>query len=127
MPTDNEPKRFVLIVEDDEDIASGIRVVLESSGYETATVYNGEDAKSFLWERKPDVMTLDINMPEVTGLELLDYFSGSGYLEGVKVLLISGEPADELIQGVVAGAGWVLEKPIDFFEVLKVVDELVAT
>ena len=126
MPNGENKKPLVLIVDDDEDICSGIRVVLENSGYETFVVANAEEAKIFLMDRKPDVMTLDINMPEVTGIELLDSLQGSDLLEGVKVIVVSGQPTDDLIDGMLAGADWVLEKPLDFIELLQTVDRLMA-
>ena len=126
MPNAENNKPLVLIVDDDEDISSGIRVVLENSNYETCVVANAEEAKVFLMDRKPDVMTLDINMPEVTGIELLDSLQGSDFLDGVKVIVVSGQPADDLIDGMLAGADWVLEKPLDFIELLQTVDRLMA-
>ena len=127
MSKDNSDKPFVLIVEDDEDISKGIKLVLDAAGYETATAENGEVAKLQLLERKPDVMTLDINMPELTGLELLDQVYESDLVAGVKIILISGQPEDELVQGVVSGVDWVMQKPVNFISVAEIVEKLLSS
>ena len=127
MSSDNKDKSFVLIVEDDEDISKGIQVVLEAAGYETAVAENGEAAKIQLLERKPDVMTLDINMPGLSGLELLDQLYGSDLVSDVKIILISGQPEEALVQGVVSGVDWVMQKPIDFIAVAEIVEKLLSS
>ena len=126
MSIESVNKPFVLIVEDDEDISKGIQLVLQAAGYEAIVAENGEVAKMHILDRKPDVMTLDINMPELSGLDLLDQLYGSDLVEGVKIILISGQPEDELVQGVVSGVDWVLQKPIDFISVAKIVDQLLS-
>lgn len=116
---------YVLIVEDDADISKGIEAVLTTAGYETSVAGSGIEARTAILDRKPDAMTLDINMPGLSGLELLDQLYESELIEGVKIILISGQPEDELIQGVVSGVDWVMQKPIDFIGVAEVMEKLV--
>ena len=126
MTTEEQRKPLVLIVDDDDAINGGLQMILESANYDTMIARNGEEAKEILQQQKPDAMTLDINMPELSGLELLDFFQGTDGLEGIKIILMSGQPEDELIEGVVAGADWVLQKPLDLSEVIKVLEDLLS-
>lgn len=124
MQQEKDSKKFVLIVEDEEFIARGIQLVLENSGYETLIALDGASAEALLHERKPDLITLDIKMPGISGIDLLEHLHNTEYLEGVKIILVSGMPVDELMQGLISGADWVVEKPLDFDALLMKVNEL---
>lgn len=124
MPFDVTQRPLILIVDDDPDITRGIQAVLDDESYETVVADNGVSAKLFLSERKPDLMTLDLNMPGITGLELLDSLHGTEYLEGVKVIVISSGSEEEFVQSIVAGASYVLEKPLNFLDVASKIDDL---
>lgn len=121
---DTTEKPLILIVDDDELLAKSIQAVLEESGYRTHMVFNGEDAEEFLLETKPALITLDIEMPGISGIDLLVHFKDTQILEGVKIILLSGMPIDQLMMGVVGGADWVLEKPVDFNDVAAKVNDL---
>jgi DNA-binding response OmpR family regulator len=127
MQQDKDSKKFVLIVEDEEHIAKGIQLTLEDSGYETLIALDGASAEAMLRERKPDLITLDIKMPGISGIDLLERLQNTEYLDGVKIILVSGMPVDELMQGLVSGADWVVEKPLDFDALLMKVNELLGT
>jgi len=121
----NEQTRpYVLIVDDDADISSGIDAFLRNANYETAIARSGVEAEQAIKLRKPDIITLDVQMPEMTGLEFLEKMNKTQLLAGTKIILISGMPADELMTGLVSGADWILEKPIQFNDVVEKVGEL---
>ncbi|MDH5516407.1 MAG: response regulator [Gammaproteobacteria bacterium] len=115
----------VLIVDDDQIIYSVIEATLKQAGYSTLIASNGMEAKQILEQTKPDLMTLDINMPELSGLQLLEMMRPTEYLDGVKIILVSGQPVDELIDVIVSGADWVFEKPLKPEQLVKKVAELI--
>ena len=122
---ENEQTRpYVLIVDDDADISSGIDAFLRNANYETAIARSGVEAEQAIKVRKPDIITLDVQMPEMTGLEFLEKMNKTQLLAGTKIILISGMPADELMTGLVSGVDWILEKPIQFNDVVEKVGEL---
>jgi CheY-like chemotaxis protein len=57
----------VLIVDDEPDVVSYLEMVLQDNGYETLTAVNGNEALELLRREKPDLVTLDISMPEASG------------------------------------------------------------
>jgi CheY-like chemotaxis protein len=57
----------ILIVDDEPDVVSYLEMILQDNGYETLTAANGNEALKLLREQKPDLVTLDISMPEASG------------------------------------------------------------
>lgn len=57
----------ILIVDDEPDVVSYLEMILQDNGYETLTAGNGNEALKLLRENKPDLVTLDISMPEASG------------------------------------------------------------
>ena len=57
----------VLIVDDEPDVVSYLEMILQDNGYETLTAANGNEALELLRKEKPDLVTLDISMPEASG------------------------------------------------------------
>lgn len=117
--------KLVLIVEDDPLISSILDTILKQADYRTQLAINGKEAIDLIKQHKPDLITLDINMPEMTGTELLEKMKKTTYMDNVKVILVSGMPADELIDALISGADWVFEKPVDPHLFLNKVNELI--
>jgi CheY-like chemotaxis protein len=57
----------ILIVDDEPDVVSYLEMILQDNGYETVTASNGNEALEILRREKPDLVTLDISMPEASG------------------------------------------------------------
>lgn len=67
----NVPKFEIMVVDDDASIRESLAMVLQSSGYETTTAINGFDALLQLKRRLPAIVLSDLNMPQMSGFELL--------------------------------------------------------
>jgi CheY-like chemotaxis protein len=65
------PKHHMLLVEDEPSIRETIRILLQSMGYEVSTAVDGFDALSHLKTMRPEVLISDLNMPNMSGFELL--------------------------------------------------------
>ncbi|MBZ5732920.1 response regulator transcription factor [Nocardioides sp. TRM66260-LWL] len=107
--------RRIVVVEDDPDISDLLAFALESEGYEVLTADTGESALALIHEQRPDVVTLDLTLPDLDGTEVcrrLRAFS-SAY-----VMMITGrsEEADRLV-GLEIGADDYLAKPFSAREV----------
>jgi CheY-like chemotaxis protein len=59
--------KTILIVDDEPDVVSYLEMILQDNGYETLAARNGNEAMELLREHKPDLVTLDISMPEASG------------------------------------------------------------
>jgi len=102
--------RTVLVVDDDELVARSLRRVLEAAGYHVTTVSDGSDAVEKIMHNAYDVVLSDIQMPGMSGVELLSVVRARDF--DVPVLLMTGAPTLETaIEAVSLGALQYLPNP----------------
>ena len=105
----------LLIVEDDQDIADMLAAYLQSCEYQVDKVHDGQTALGKLNENDYDAVILDIGLPKVSGLEVLNELRGSGCK--APVLILSGKDSvKEKETGLDAGADDYVTKPCDLRE-----------
>jgi len=114
----------ILIVEDDPVTARILEVILQKAGLDTAIAPGGFHAGVLLSEFSPDMMTLDLDIPGLSGLEVLKYVRKTSSLKNIKVLVISGMEQSVLDEAMQSGADAVLSKPINPSEVDEMIKEL---
>ena len=92
-----EPKKKILLVEDDTALASVYRSRLELEGFEVDHVANGELALSRVVEYKPDLVVLDAMMPKVNGFDVLDILRNTPETTNVRVIMLTAlsQPKDK--------------------------------
>lgn len=117
-------RKKVLVVDDDERMAASIRRTLEAKGFETATAYDGFRAGVLLGTFAPDVMTLDLEMPHMSGLDVIRFVRGSEAFRKVKILVVSALNRERLNEAVGEGADDALEKPFSTEELTDKVAKL---
>lgn len=107
--------KTVLVVDDDPSIRALIRLYLEGAGYAVSEAGDGRQAMRQMAAQPPDLVVLDIFMPEMDGLEVLQQLREQ--CRSCKVMAISGGSAkvgmDLLGHATIFGADDVLEKPFD--------------
>ncbi|VAW43097.1 hypothetical protein MNBD_CHLOROFLEXI01-1749 [hydrothermal vent metagenome] len=107
-----ETKEKALIIEDDPDLVYIFARALELSGYQTQTVSDGVSALALLEQMVPDIVVLDLHLPEVSGSKILAAIRANKYLANTKVVLAT---ADHLTaESLRDDADLVLLKPISF-------------
>ncbi|HEX7062170.1 MAG TPA: response regulator [Woeseiaceae bacterium] len=106
----------LLIVDDNEDLARGLAMYLaERSGHEVRLAHTGEDGIAKAAEFKPDVVLLDIGLPDIDGYEVARRMRGAGLLEDVPLIGISGfSTAADKRRARAAGFDRYFVKPIAF-------------
>lgn len=87
----NMGKRKVLLVEDNVSVRELIHVLLESEGYEIIEAADGIDGLNKAEQRRPDLMILDLMMPDVDGEKVLQQLRGDPDLSKIPVLVVSGK------------------------------------
>jgi DNA-binding response OmpR family regulator len=104
----------VLIVEDEEHLADGLRFNLEADGYEVETAYNGQLAldKFFVENKSFDAIVLDVMMPKKNGFEVARALREAENFTPILMLTALGSPED-VLDGFAAGADDYLPKPFD--------------
>jgi excisionase family DNA binding protein len=125
IPTDalESGKRKALVVDDDQELVELIRDVLEADGrFEVRTANNGFDAGMMVKEYHPDVVVLDVMLPDINGKEVCQRIRSDVTLSDVKVICISGMVEQDKIADLIAsGANDFVQKP---FEVEKLVEQM---
>ena len=81
---------YILIVDDDADFRTGLRVALEMKGYQVEEASNGQEALAQLTEKPPLLVLLDLQMPVMNGREMLQNLRATPDLKEVPVVIISG-------------------------------------
>ena len=99
----------VLVIEDDPDIALGIKTVLGKSGFEVASCSDGRDGLRAFHGARPDLVILDIGLPEMDGWTVLERIRD---LSEVPVLILTARSLEaEKVRGLRGGADDYLTKP----------------
>jgi two-component system cell cycle response regulator DivK len=103
----------VLIVEDNEKNMKLLRDILQHWGHQTIEATTGDDGVRFAKERQPDLILMDIQLPDIDGIEALRRIRGDAALEATPVLAISASAMpDERQQIVASGFDAFVTKPI---------------
>ena len=127
IPTDalESGKRKVLIVDDDQELVELIVDVLEKDGrFEVRTVNNGFDAGMMVKEYHPDLIVLDVMLPDINGKEVCQRVRGDKSMDDVRIICISGMVEEDRIEDLkAAGANDFLHKP---FEVETLIERMCA-
>ena len=101
---------FVLIIEDDKKLAEIFALTLQAAGFKTEWVSNGTAALTHLAESVPDLVVLDLHLPNVGGPTLLSQIRADERLSRTRVILATAD--DRLAQTIADQADLVLLKPI---------------
>jgi DNA-binding response OmpR family regulator len=110
-------KSRILIVDDEEDLRSLIAVALTRDGHSVTQAANGVEALLALKRELPDLMILDLRMPEMDGYAVLAKVRAEPAFRGLTVLILSGQhQPEDLEKGLELGADEYLFKPIENWE-----------
>ena len=104
----------IIIVEDQPDVADLLEDMLSIDGYQVIKIHSSTGALSLIRAELPDVVLLDIMMPDVSGLEVLRFMHREPGLQQIPVVIVSAKTLPEDIRtGLEAGAAAYLTKPVD--------------
>jgi DNA-binding NtrC family response regulator len=106
------PKEKILIVDDDPDIVESLQDRLEYYGYDVSVAYNGEEALKKIDDNPPDLVLLDIRMPGIDGMEVLQRITQK-YPGMLVVMLTAHGTIDVAVEAMKKGAYDFLEKPTE--------------
>jgi excisionase family DNA binding protein len=125
IPTDalENGKREILLVDDDQDLIEVMSSAMIADGrFEVRVANNGFDAGMMVKEYRPDLIVLDVMLPDINGREVCQRVRSDNQLEEVRIICISGMVEAEKIDDLkAAGADDFLQKP---FEVEELIDRM---
>ncbi len=111
----------VLVVDDTHDIARCLSLLLEQMGCEVDTALDGKDAIEHAAQFLPDVILLDIGLPDMTGYEVCETIRAKPWGKDITIIALTGwGSSDDLLRAKVAGFDTHVLKPIDLDTLLKV-------
>ncbi len=114
--------KHILVVDDEPDIRHLVQEILQEEGYSVAVAENGDSARREVKRRRPDLVLLDIWMPDVDGITLLQEWSEQGALP-FPVIMISGHGTVETaVEATRRGAFDFIEKPLSLTRLLVTVE-----
>ena len=121
-----DPKT-VLIIEDEEDAAELFAEMMRVSGFRVVKTSKSRPAISLMSSEKPDVILLDIMMPEISELDILRQMRREPELANIPVIVVTAKsmPSD-IKNGMEAGASTYLTKPVGFLELKDAVERALA-
>ena len=103
---------LILVVDDNEDSTRIIETVLTNSGYDVRVARTGKDALDCVTKEAPEAILLDIMMPEMSGIEVLERLRSSPNSARIPVILLTAKSQDEdVISGYQYGADYYITKP----------------
>lgn len=114
-----------MIIEDEPDAAELFSKMMRISGYQVVKFLNSAPAMRAIFREKPDVVLLDIMMPDASGLDVLRYIRREPALTELPVIVVSAKslPSD-VKTGIDAGASTYLTKPVSFLDLKRAVERV---
>jgi len=89
----------VLVIDDEPDIRLFLQTLLEDAGFDVAVACNGKEALERMTEKKPDVISLDLVMPKMSGLKFYKYIQKNKERAGIPVVVVTAHAKDEFGKG----------------------------
>lgn len=118
-------EKTVLIIEDEEDAAELFAEMMRVSGFRVLKTTSSAPAMDLLTKEKPDLVILDIMMPDVSGLDILRQMRREPGLAHIPVVIVSAKGTSADIKtGIDAGASTYLTKPVGFLELKEAVSRV---
>lgn len=84
-----EPKKKILLVEDDEGLAEVYKARLDAEGFDVYHCDNGESALSDAIKYRPNLILLDVMMPKISGFDVLDILHNTPETSGIKIIMLT--------------------------------------
>jgi CheY-like chemotaxis protein len=124
----SSPEKTVLIIEDEADAAELFAEMMRVSGFRVLKTSSSAPALNVISAERPDVVLLDIMMPEISGLDILRLMRDDPALADIPVVIVSAKsmPTD-IKDGLDAGASTYLTKPVGFLELKEAVERALST
>lgn len=116
-------KPFALIVEDDIELSDIFSVVLQASGMNTEIVRDGSRALPRIAEIMPDVVVLDMHLPNMSGMEILRLVRANPELRSVRVVVVTADA--QLARASEDQADLALIKPVSFSQISDLTSRLI--
>ena len=104
--------KTIMVVDDNPDIITIVKTILEGKGYNVFSAFSGAELLNMLKGQKPDLIILDIMMPEMDGLEVLSRLKAMSDTATIPVILLTAKVQyEDVLGGYKLGADYYITKP----------------
>jgi DNA-binding response OmpR family regulator len=114
--------KTVLVVDDDRELNDGVRAVLERQGYRVIQASNGVQARQAVYDRRPDLVILDMMMPRMGGFPVLEHFKGKADAPPI-IMITANEGSRHKAYAEYLGVVSYIRKPFAMDELLEAVEQ----
>jgi DNA-binding response OmpR family regulator len=115
--------KSLLVVDDDPDVATIIEGILRAGEYEVRAVSRGHELFPKLQAEKPDLIILDVKMPEMDGFEVLKRLKSSPETASIPVIMLTGKGQyQDVLTGYALGADYYMHKPFTSSQLINGID-----
>ena len=115
----------ILAVDDEKHIVRLVQINLQKEGYDVVTASNGREALEAVAEHKPDLVVMDVMMPEMDGFEALQNLKDNPDTADIPVIMLTAKAQDaDVFRGWQSGADLYLTKPFNPLELLTFVKRI---
>lgn len=122
MQTDDNKKIKILVADDEVDFATTILTRLTMRGFDVSTVHSGGEIAGVVEKMNPDILVLDLKMPDMDGIEVLQQLRKEN--DNIKVIIVTGHGSYEAGKaGLELGAFDYIMKPVDLNLLIKKIHE----
>jgi len=112
-------RKKILVVDDEQDILTLLVSILKSENYEVITASNGEEALTAIKTKHPDAVILDIMMPKLDGMQVLQKIREDPEISSLPVIMLTAKAGDEdILKGYKYGANYYIPKPFEISDIL---------
>lgn len=126
-PTDSSKR--ILLVEDDDILADVYTTRLEAEGFTAKRVANGEEALSVAINFKPDLIVLDVMMPQVSGFDVLDIIRNTAEVSDIKVVMLTalGQDKDRARAEKLGISDYLVKSQVTIADVMDRIHQILAS
>ncbi len=120
-------KSTIMVVDDDPDLVDILRATLEQREFNVMCAYSGSQALAGLEKQKPNLIVLDIMMPEMDGLEVLRRLKAAPDTSSIPIILLTAlDNLKDISTGYEMGADHYITKPFKSAHLMTVIDHLLS-
>ena len=126
--SENSLRAKVLLVDDDDQILRSLKVYLELEKYQVTTAQSGKEALEKMKSEKPEIVVLDIMMPEMDGFEVMERMKKDSELSDIPVIMLTAKGQDvDVLKGYQMGAKSYMTKPFNLNELVENIELVLST
>lgn len=116
------PKQKIMVVEDEESLLKLESILLTSRGYQVCSMHNGQEALACIEKEKPDLVLLDVMLPEVDGFEVCRQIKSNPLTSHIPVVLLTARKGrEDMAKGEEVKADWYITKPFKSVMVIETI------